>query len=427
MKTRRTVPVAVLALASAALVTATATPAEAATIGVKPARVVPVGTSIGSATIASNGTIYATSGGASSIDVWSPTSDGEPVVTKTFTGVNVGGFPSLSASLGLAWVDSSGAGSVVVINPGQAGGAAVPTRTITGPATQIGDPLAVAWTPSGALWVVDGDIGGSSGVELLRFAPGATGDTAPVRVISGAKTRLRSSFNQLSIAGLPGDGVAVSPAGVAPQFSVFTAGQSGNVAPARRVVVPTSSPHWITQGLASDPQGRVYIGSGNVEGDEFGRLDVYGPTANGTVNPLVTLGGTKQRFQVPVAPSVAANGTVAVVDATLVLTGGSSLTSAEVQVFRPLFTKAGKVSGLAVRKSSSTATATWSAPSNPSGTPLTYKVVVKKGTKVLLSKTTSSRSLAIKRSTLPTGTLTVSVSAVNLGGTGSAASRTFTR
>ena len=108
------------------------TPADAVTTSAKPVRQVPV-TNLQSMTISNNGSLYVVN--SSSIDVWSPSSDGIPDVTKTITGANVSGFPSLKEGTGLAYA-SSGA-SVVVINPGQAAGAAVPIRTISGAATKI--------------------------------------------------------------------------------------------------------------------------------------------------------------------------------------------------------------------------------------------------------------------------------------------------
>ena len=423
---RRAVPVAVLALAAAGLVPAVATPAEAAgPIGVTPSRTIPT-TTFGGLAIASDGTIYAAVDDR--IDAWSPTSDGEVVVAKSFTDVAPSGPLALSPSAGLAYVDRDDA-AVVVLDPGQAGGAAVPTRSISGPSTQLDDPGSLTWTPSGALWVVDVAPDGS--IELLRFAPGASGDVAPVRRVSGPRTRLTPGVafpGGPSVAGLPSDGVAVSPPGLKPQYSVFTAGQSGNVAPQRIVKVSTPSPQWLAQGVAADPQGRVYLGSGDLGGDHFGRLDVFGPAADGYAKPLVTLGDTQQRFQVPMFPTVAANGTLALVDASLLLIGGGGGGfDAEIQVFKPLLGKPGAPTSVSVTKSSSTATVAWKAASNPSGTPLTYRVVVAKGTKTLVSKTVSGRTLALKRSSLPSGTLKVTVSAVNVGGTSPGASKAFTR
>lgn len=389
------------------------TPAGAVTTSAKPVRQVPV-TNLQSMTISNNGSLYVVN--SSSIDVWSPSSDGIPDVTKTITGANVSGFPSLKEGTGLAYA-SSGA-SVVVINPGQAAGAAVPIRTISGAATKIDSPAAVAWTPSGSLWVEDENA--DSTYELLRFAPGADGNVAPVQQIHGSHTGLNTTGilggGGAAITGLPGNGVAAAPISVDPQVMVFTGSQTGNAYPHRSLQVPTPTPHWLTDGVASDPQGRIYIGSGDLDGNQFGRLDVFGPTGT---KPILTLGGTQQRFQVALSPVVAANGTMALLDATIVNLGGSGLSGAKVDFFKPLFAKPSVVRSLKVSKSKKTQTISWAAPTSRGGTAaLSYKVVVKKGSKTKFSKSTKSTSLSVKRKSLPKGKLKVTVTAVNVGGSG---------
>ncbi|MDO9458488.1 hypothetical protein [Nocardioides sp.] len=422
---RRTAAVAVLVLVGSGAA-AVGPPADASTIGVGPDRVIAGGSSTPAMAIASDGTIYAAAG---DITVWSPTSEGRPVVVKTFTGTGTSGTPpALSPTAGLAYVDGSSA--VQVLDPAQADGPAVPTRTITGALTGIDDPSAVTWTPEGSLWVADEVVDGEPGIELLRFAPGADGDVAPVQRIAGGRTRLETDAvlgGIVAVAGLPGDGVAAAPSGVDPRVSVFTRTQSGNVAPARRIQVPTPTPHWLTQGVAADPQGRIYIGSGDLDGHAFGRLDVYGPTADGSDAPLVTLGGTRQRFQIPLVPTVAANGRLALVDATVISLGSSTQVVGRVEVFRPLFTKPGAPSALVVTRGRTQVGFRWSAAANPAGTPLTYRVVVRKGARTVLSRTVPTTALSLRRSALPTGALRVTVTAVNIGGSGPGVTKAFRR
>lgn len=358
--------------------------------------------------------------------MWAPTSNGAPDIVKTITGNFSSYVPSLG-SAGLAFVDTS-TSSIDVIDPNQAAGAAVLVRSLSGANTMIDGPAGVAWTPGGSLWVIDTLVAGNPGFELLRFGPGATGNVAPVQQISGSKTGLGTNTSlggQSTLAGLPGNAVAVAPVSVDPSVSVFTSSQTGNVAPSRKIQVPTPSPHWLSEGVGSDPQGRIYIGSGDINGNEFGRLDIYGPTANGNDKPLLTLGGTKQRFQIPVLPSVSSNGTLALADLTLLVLGSSSQQSGRIEVFKPLFTKPGAPKSLKVKTTSKTATFSWKAPTNPSGTPVSYVVTVKKGSKAVLTKATGGTSLAVPSASLPSGRLTVSVKAVNAGGTGPAASKKF--
>ncbi|WP_148614112.1 hypothetical protein [Nocardioides rubriscoriae] len=419
----RTVGVATLALTGVLTATLVA-PAQAATISVTPVRTITTGSSINPVGgIADNGTLYAVDSG--DIQVWAPSSDGTPVVTKTFTGTDVSGssVPALSPSLGLAYIDG-GSTSVDVLDPAQPDGAAAPVRSISGALTEITQPQALAWTPEGSLWVLDATTGGD--VELLRFAPGANGNVAPVQKISGNRTQLDVDSLGISfVAGLPGNAVAVAPAAFDPSVSVFTATQTGDVAPSRRLEVPTPRPSYLSEGVATDPQGRIYIGSGDINGNDWGRLDVFAPGAPTGAAPILTLGGAAQRLRIPLLPTVAANGTIALLDATIVTLGGSTIQSAKVKVFRPLFTKPGRPAALSVSKSASKVTFRWKPATNPSGTPLTYKVVVRRSGKTVLSRSLAATSLGVSRTTLPRGKLTVSVTAVNVGGSGPTAGKSF--
>lgn len=420
---RRGVAAATAGLAAGALAVATGiTPTDAATTtAVTPSRVIRVGEFSGSGyAVADDGTMYVGSG---PIEVWAAGSNGVPTVTKTFTGMSVAGAPALRAGTGLAWADSSAA-SVTVMNPGQAGGAYVATRTITGATTQIDDPTGVAWASDGSLWVVD-EVG-SGGYEFLRFAPGANGNVAPVQQIGGSLTGFSiTASNGLGtpfVAALPNHGLAVAPAGVRPTISVFTGSQSGNVAPARRIKVATPTPSYLTQGVSTDANGRIYIGAGDVYGGRYGFLDVF--TSSGT--KLLELSGARQDFRIPLFPAASPNGTLALINATIIALGGSQIVDAQIEVFKPLFAKAGAVRSLKVTRTTTTQTVTWLAPTNKGGTPPSYRVVVRKGTRTLLTRTVAGTRLAIARRVLPKGTLTVTVSAVNAGGAGPAVSRTFT-
>ena len=413
-------------LAGGLAVASTLSPAHAATIGgVAPVRTVQMGSDLPLQAIADDGTIYSSL--SSTIDVWAPSSSGTaPTISKSFTPVSVNGQPALDPVQGLAWATTSPAASVIVMDPSQPGGAVLPTRTITGALTKLDDPNAVAWTPNGSLWVYDSNQSTTKVPELLRFAPGADGNVAPVQRIAGGSTHLSDGAvigSQGLLAALPDNGVAFAQATVGdPSIEIFTHAQNGNTTPAHIVRVPTPSPHWISEGIASDAQGHLYIGSGDLSGASFGRLDIYSSTGQ----PIVTIGGSAERFQVPLVPTVAKNGTLALVDALIIDLGGSTTQAATVKVYRPIFGKPGAVRSLKVTTSHSAQTVTWLAPANPGGTPPSYTVVVKKGTKTVLSKKVSTTRLAIARSALPKGSLKVTVTAVNIGGSGPGASKTFT-
>ncbi len=90
---------------------------------------------------------------------------------------------------GNLYVGNSGA--ILVFGPG-ASGDATPINVITGAATQLGRVTGLAFDSAGDLYATNCSncSGGSGATAILVFAPGATGNQAPLRVISGSNTRL---------------------------------------------------------------------------------------------------------------------------------------------------------------------------------------------------------------------------------------------
>ena len=146
---------------------------------------------------------------------------------------------------GTLYVSNAGAdsatfdGSITVYAPGAQGNAA-PVRVISGQNTGLVDPVGLALDSAGYLYVANGyfvpDQTGNfvfTG-EVLVFAPGASGDVAPVRIISGSKTLLSK----------PAKGVAVDSQGwiyvTDRDILVFAPGTSGDIAPSQQIVNPNS-------------------------------------------------------------------------------------------------------------------------------------------------------------------------------------------
>lgn len=149
-------------------------------------------------------------------------------------------------------------GSILIFGPSAAGNIP-PTRTLSGPATgltsagiDIGEAYP-AWMPDGSLAVSDIDYTGAASLRI--FAPGASGNATPVRVIAGNAT-----------------GLDVGPALI-----------SG----AR----PTQDTVYAQDGLSVDSQGRLYVavfGSSLGLPGQFLRFD---PSATGNVPPSAVLAG----------------------------------------------------------------------------------------------------------------------------------------
>ena len=167
-------------------------------------------------------------------------------------GILEGTQTQLAGSAGLAlagdgtlYVSNTGAssgtfdGSITVYAPGAQGNAA-PIRVISGQNTGLVDPVGLTLDSAGYLYVANGyfitDQTGNNVFtgEVLVFAPGANGDVAPVRTISGSKTLFSN----------PAKGVAVDSQGwiyvTDRDILVFAPGANGDIAPSQHIVNPNS-------------------------------------------------------------------------------------------------------------------------------------------------------------------------------------------
>lgn len=413
---------AAIVLGATLVLGATTTSASAVSVVVRPARIIQVDNSAAQMAVTDAGTIFT---GTSTLEEWAPSSVGAPVIVRSWTGVDVLGAPSYRAGSGLAWADG-GTEAVEVMAPSTPSGAYVASRTISGSNTQIDNPTDVAWASDGSLWVVDDTVSGSPGYEFLRFAPGANGNVAPVQRISGNRTGFVNSgssgvYGQPFIAALPAHGLAASAAGAWPSVSIFSGSQTGNVAPVHTARLVAPAPGFLSEGITADAAGRIYLSAGDPSSNQYGVLTVFSATGS----TLLTLGGVQQGFALPLVPAVSPNGTLAVVDAAILPIPGSPAYQARVEVYRPLFTKPSAVRSLKVKASKTSQTVTWVAPAAPGVTPVSYRVVVSKGARTLVSRSLTARRLLLGRGKLPKGTLRVTVTATNLGGSGPAAARTF--
>ena len=192
--------------------------------------------------------------------------------------------------------------------PGAHGNVA-PTRTIAGPKTQLDFPQTVAVGHDGAVWVADAS-SGSGTRALLEFAPGAHGNAAPIRVITGPKTKL-----------VP-NGIALTPNGKhlwvtrrdetlmgpeQPGLQEFSTHSSGNVAPVAvidggrtRVDSPV--------GIVIDAMGDLIVTDVLYAQTVTSTVLTFGPHAQGDAKPSRVLAGPKTGLDQPFYPVLAAKG-----------------------------------------------------------------------------------------------------------------------
>lgn len=126
------------------------------------------------------------------------------------------------------------------------------------------------------------------------FAPGASGDAAPVRVIRGKRTGLTAAF---AIAvDPPGNVYVVNSDDMAISgVLVFGPRANGNVAPIR-VIAGSATKLETPSGVAVDPRGAIYV-SDHGGSDGAGAVRVYAKGANGNAAPLYSIAGSATRLR----------------------------------------------------------------------------------------------------------------------------------
>jgi hypothetical protein len=245
-----------------------------------------------------SGNIYVASGGANAVLVYAAASRGNAPAAEAIRGSKT----RLDHPSGVAldggsniFVANAGHGdsprpSVTVFAAG-ADGDVAPIRTISGSNTGLNSPSAVTFGPLGNLYVAD-----RAARAILIFAPSSNGNVAPIRTISGEHTLMyEPSAIALDSAGeLYVANYAVSPTG---SVTVYAPGLSGNIAPIRSIYGPNTGIDLPT-GIALDPSDNVYVANRDSEVGR-GKLTAYTAGASGDVAPIQTILGSKTGLNRP--------------------------------------------------------------------------------------------------------------------------------
>lgn len=200
--------------------------------------------------------------------------------------------------------------SVLVFSPGSNGNAA-PARVISGPATLLSDPNGIAVDSNGNVFVTSHKVEDQrSSAAVLIYAPGATGNVAPIESIDGDCAKLYMSGG--IALGPDGKIYVTNPGAPGPQgIVVFTV---QNVAPGMigQCLTPTANiagdktqidGPW---GIAVDPAGNMYVPNSEANEDSIG---VFSAGADGNVAPSVTI-ESPTSISSPSAVAIASNGQI---------------------------------------------------------------------------------------------------------------------
>jgi len=192
--------------------------------------------------------------------------------------------PGLTPDLvGTIYVADYGANSIDVFPPG-ANGNIAPVRTISGSSTGLNQPGDVKVDAAGDVFVAN-----FSGNSITEYGPGASGNAAPICTISGSNTGL-STPDDISLAA---DGTLYVGNLYANTIGVFAPGACGNVAPLRTVAGSMTGMNDV-DGVGVDAAGTLYADS-----SLNSSILVFAPGANGNVAPVDSIAGSLTGLSYP--------------------------------------------------------------------------------------------------------------------------------
>lgn len=193
-----------------------------------------------------------------------------------------GAGPITTPPYGATWTVDTAANSLTEYAP-SASGAATPIATISGAATDLAGPTAVAVGSKGNVYVADADSN-----SITEYAFGTQGDVAPIEAISGPVTGLDAPS---SLALVGGQVWVTDPA--TNVVEAFSAGSTGNVLPAETIHgAKTHLNHPIAITVNND-LGLGFITVLNAPTSGHSSITTYFALQYGNIAPLARVLGAK--------------------------------------------------------------------------------------------------------------------------------------
>lgn len=179
----------------------------------------------------------------------------------------------------------------VTVYPTSATGNVAPIQVISGGMTLLKAPYGIAVDATGDIYVADYLGTGSSSGAVEVYAPGSNGNVAPFEYISGSATGMSEPAG-VAINPLNGNIYVLNDGNYS--VTMYPPGSTGNVAPIGTIAGSRTKLTGQTFGIAFDSSGNLYVSNDNAT------ITVYAAGATGNVRPIRTISGMRTKLTSPV-------------------------------------------------------------------------------------------------------------------------------